>query len=45
VARAGIVEPREEGDGTLVSEPILVFRGGRSFRIFDQHGNEIGSAR
>jgi hypothetical protein len=47
VARAGIIEPREEGDGTLITEPILVFRGrsGSSLQIFDQHGNEIGSAR
>jgi hypothetical protein len=47
MARAGIIQPREKGDGTLLTEPILVFRGPSrsSLQIFDQHGNEIGSAR
>jgi hypothetical protein len=45
-ARAGIVKPREKGDGTLTSEPVLVFWGysGSSLNIFDQYGNQIGSS-
>lgn len=46
MARAGIIEPGEKGDGTLTTEPILVFRGlSGSSLIFDQYGNEIGSVR
>ena len=45
-ARAGIREPRAKGDGTLTSEPILVFLGPRrpALHIFDQYGNQIGAA-
>jgi hypothetical protein len=46
MARAGISEPGKKGDGTLTTEPILVFRGrSRSRLIFDQYGNEIGVVR
>jgi hypothetical protein len=46
-ARAGIVKPRENGDGVLTTEPVLVFWGnsGSSLVIFDQFGNQIGSSR
>lgn len=45
-SRAGIIEPKEQGSGTLATEPILVFRGPSksSLKIFDQYGNQIGSA-
>src|SRR6476619_5263847 len=45
-ARAGILEPRAKGSGTLTSEPILVFLGPRrpTLHIFDQYGNQIGAA-
>jgi hypothetical protein len=45
-ARAGILEPRAKGGGTLTNEPILVFLGPRrpTLHIFDQYGNQIGTA-
>jgi hypothetical protein len=42
VSRAGISDPRPGGDGTLLGEPVLVFRPG--YGIFDQDGNKLGTA-
>jgi hypothetical protein len=46
VRLAGIHERRPGGHGTLLTEPILVFRGEprADFEIFDQDGNPVGSA-
>jgi hypothetical protein len=42
---AGINEPRPGGDGTLLGERVVLFRGGDSFEIFDQDGKTIGAAK
>jgi hypothetical protein len=44
--RAGIVEPRPLGGGTLAAEPILVWRGGEGsdLQAYDQRGRWIGEA-
>jgi hypothetical protein len=44
VYRAGVSEPRPGGDGTLLGEPVVVFRGGDSFEIFAQDGKTLGVA-
>jgi hypothetical protein len=44
VSWAGINEPRPGGDGTLLGEPVVVFRGGNSFEIFAQDGKTLGVA-
>src|SRR5690242_13859148 len=46
LSRAGVVEPLPGGQGTLVSEPILVFDGSNhsSFDVFNQYGHPVGNA-
>ena len=47
VRRAGIVEPPPVGAGTFAGEAILVLLGRHksSLNIFDQHGQQIGTAK
>jgi hypothetical protein len=43
---SGKIDRKEPGEGTLLTEPVLVFVGGRhlEFRIFDQDAKKIGGA-
>jgi hypothetical protein len=48
--KARIREPRRGGDGTLLSEPVLVFvgdqyRGQGEFDVFDQDASPVGLDR
>jgi hypothetical protein len=46
IRKAQIFHRRQDGGGTLLTEPILVLHGPRrgKFVIFDQEGNPLGSA-